>query len=57
MGSAGEFTLAVALTNGHVGSDSSGVIVGIAGELGAGFIDATGGVEAEAEQSAISESF
>ncbi len=55
--SAGEFTLAVALANGHVGANCSGALVGISGELGTGFIDATGGVEAEAEQGAIAESF
>ena len=45
--SAGEFTLAVALANGHVGANCSGALVGIAGELGTGFVNATGGVEAE----------
>ena len=56
-GSAGEFTLAVALANGHVGANCSGALVGISGELGTGFIDTTGGVEPEAKQGEISGSF
>ncbi len=49
MGSAGQFTLAVALSDGHVGSDGSEAIVCVGGELGDSFVNSTSGVEAKAE--------
>jgi len=43
------------LRDGHIGSDGSGGVVSVTLELGDGFVDAAGGVEAEAEEGALSE--
>jgi hypothetical protein len=43
------------LRDGHIGSDGSGGVVSVTLELGTGFVDAAGGVEAEAEEDALSE--
>ena len=41
----------------QIGSNGSGGVVSVTLELGTSFVDATGGVEAEAEEGTISEGF